>query len=335
MAGRGALVALQLKNFVLDAEFLTAGIDRPDFARILLINNDKSRKERAFGGSPASYLVRLLFNELMSAVNASYRRTATLCDQICDRPRPARRHRQPHRRAAARPVSRFREFAQTAAPEGWECGATRRWRVADAAAAAATVAHALGEFSVMAESAAAELRALAWWLSVNEAEWVALSRRAILLAGKLDQQPAAAGFDNAFGVDRGAVALTDAEVVRRLNSWCRAVLGAFYADAVRAREDPAQAMLRAPLVPETPHAHETPHEAEGIAAEAQPPETTPEPKIPPAPEGTGEAIWLLYIAHAAKVQAELGHPPRRNHEDDQWRKRNSVGVPELRALRRV
>jgi hypothetical protein len=130
----------------------------------------------------ASHVVSLLFNGIQSPVNASHRQTATHCSQICDRSHPECRH-QPHRRAAPQPVSRFLTFTKTAGSEGWECGAPRGWRVADTAAAAATIAHTFGEFSVMAESAeAAELSALAWWVSIHgTGEWLAGGRRAILL----------------------------------------------------------------------------------------------------------------------------------------------------------
>jgi hypothetical protein len=238
----------------------------------------------------------------------------------------------------------FRTFAETAAPEGWEYGAPPlpsrdpkkpavhpRWRVVDAAAVAATVAHALGEFSVTVESPeAAELRALAWWLSLDSAEHLAHSRRAILLAAKLDQQPAAFGFDSAFGFDRGAWALTDGEVVRNLSAWRSVALGAFYDDADRAREDPAQLPLALTESPPEPE-----------------PEGKPEVEIPPAPttitEKRWREIWPLYVAHAAKVQAEHDAKVQAEHdgrapkirEDLAWRIGAGVTVLEQRELRRA
>ena len=274
--------------------------------------------------------------ELQRFIRARNRRYDTLRPRLQPKPMPV----------PPLPPDRFSDFlafAKTAAPEGWEYGATPlpgrdpkkpalrpRWRVVDAAKAAVTVAHALGEFSVLAEAPeAAELRALGWWLSLDSPEHLALSRRAILLGdaakaaillgGKLDQQqPAAFGFDNAFGLDRGALALTDGEVVRRLNTWRQTALTAF--DAGR---DPAQGRL---------DLREAPTKDDSSVAV---------PGIPPPPEGiTAERwreIWRLYAEHDADWRAaHEGRAPLRK-EDMAPGVTGAVGItrPEMREVRRM
>jgi hypothetical protein len=198
----------------------------------------------------------------------------------------------------------FLEFAKKKAPkegwpcEEWPCGGRQSWSLKEAAGFAVAVAHALGAFSVEAESPeAAELRALAWWLSIFDTpEWLAASRRAMLLAGNLDQQPAGFALDNnTFGFDHGAWALMDGNVVRRLNTWSRHALTAFYA--------------------------------------ANSPATQPE--MPPAPAGITEsrwrAVWQLYVAHVTTS----GRRPT-IAEDNDWRKLPEIAVTQIetRALRR-
>jgi hypothetical protein len=197
----------------------------------------------------------------------------------------------------------FKAFVATPGSEKeWSCGDACPWRWADAARVATSVAHAFGVFGVeSAPVADLEDEALAWWLSLGPDERLTLSRRAILLAEQLDQQPAAFAFDSrAFRFDQGAWALRDGDLVRHLNTWCRMALAAFYA----APEDP----------------------------------TATRPEIPPAPDSIDEerwrVVWPLYVKHAEDVQAEHKRPPF-IREDDSWWRGVLANREEMWAARRV
>jgi hypothetical protein len=219
----------------------------------------------------------------------------------------------------------FKAFVTLPGPEQrWPCGDDRPWRWVDAARAAASVAHALGAFGVVSASVAdLEDEALAWWLSIfGTDKWLTESRRAMLLAERLDQQPAGFALDSrAFGFDQGAWALTDGNLVRNLNAWCRTALTPFYA----APEDPAQLKLSIPE-PEDP-----PPPAPGDPR-------VPDPDIPPPPkdfagtEGRWQVVWRIYIKRVEEVRAKHGRPPKR-YEDNEWYSDAGITREEMRPAR--
>jgi len=218
----------------------------------------------------------------------------------------------------------FKQFATSAAPKNWPCGAARPWTFADAAKAAASVVYALGEPSVVAGTE--EDDALAQWLAFFETEqWRAASTRAL----RLPEAPivGSAGFafnSPAWGFDLGAWAPTTDAGVRQLNAWCRRVLLEFYRS--ERSGDPVQG--------EASPAPTDPAEGELIASP-----TINEPAPRPEEERIEEAnqqpkpLWRKDVQTLFNKMIASANPLPTPEQLNDWARENGIAVRRVRDLR--
>jgi hypothetical protein len=151
------------------------------------------------------------------------------------------------------PVSefpKFKEFVLTTAPKGYPCDVPRwpdwitpLWTLTHAAGAALSCKHALGHPGRFAESAKDEeesaLRDLL--ARFNSPEWEVETDYLVLVPGGGDDAITFAWDVDGRGHDQSAWA-PDRDLVKRLNTWCRTALDAFYAAQQRVEpNDPGPA----------------------------------------------------------------------------------------------